>query len=160
MLAARDGNTIAPLNQAAPVSENLDLIAGGISFTPERSKQLVELFLQRMSHCGSDCGCHDVVSIGAAASTSTDTAANSRADLALQRFFQRVLSQQASARDLIRVTITSFLDAYNFDVRQLMKCCTHHVLPSGHMVPFCAYNTLYRPGLLPLPEIQPDHPSK
>jgi len=54
---------------------------------------------------------------------------------------------------LFSVTITSFLDAYNFDVRRLMKCCTHHVLPSGHVIPFCAYNVLYRDGHVPLPEL-------
>ena len=152
LLAARDGDQLVPLNHAAPVAENLDLIAGGISFTPERSKQLVQLFLERMSGCGSDCGCHDLTQI------STGNSQDSAEPLApgLERFFGRVLSGQASARDLMRVTITSFLDAYNFDVRQLMKCCTHHVLPSGHMVPFCAYNTLYRPGYLKLPELKLD----
>jgi hypothetical protein len=34
-----------------------------------------------------------------------------------------------------------------------MKCCTHHVLPSGHVIPFCAYNVLYRDGHVPLPEL-------
>ena len=54
---------------------------------------------------------------------------------------------------VFRITITSFLDAYNFDVRRLMKCCTHHVLPSGQVIPFCAYNVLYRDGHAPLPEL-------
>ena len=31
-----------------------------------------------------------------------------------------------------------------------MKCCLAHLLPSGHVVPFCAYNTLYRDGHVPL----------
>ena len=52
---------------------------------------------------------------------------------------------------MFRITITSFLDAYNFDVRRLMKCCIHHVLPSGHVIPFCAYNVLYREGHAALP---------
>ena len=34
-----------------------------------------------------------------------------------------------------------------------MKCCIHHVLPSGHVIPFCAYNVLYREGHLPLPTL-------
>ena len=34
-----------------------------------------------------------------------------------------------------------------------MKCCLAHVLPSGHVVPFCAYNTLYRDGHVPLPPL-------
>ena len=130
------------------MAENLDLIAGGLSFTPERSKQLVQLFLERMSHCGSDCGCGEVTQIGGEPQSNAD-----EADQIVQRFFSRVLLGQATAKDLMRVTITSFLDAYNFDVRQVMKCCTHHVLPSGHVVPFCAYNTLYRPGHLSLPPL-------
>jgi len=66
-------------------------------------------------------------------------------------FFSRAVAQTLGAEDVFRITITSFLDAYNFDVRRVMKCCTHHVLPSGHVIPFCAYNVLYREGHVPLP---------
>jgi 7,8-dihydro-6-hydroxymethylpterin dimethyltransferase len=68
-------------------------------------------------------------------------------------FFQRGLSESLAPEDVFRITITSFLDAYTFDVRRVMKCCVHHVLPSGHVVPFCAYNTLYRNGHVSLPEL-------
>src|SRR5207248_11052962 len=71
-----------------------------------------------------------------------------------QDFFGRALAEQLSPADVFRVTITSFLDAYNFDVRRLMKCCVHHVLPSGHVIPFCAYNVLYRAGHVPLPALR------
>ena len=63
------------------------------------------------------------------------------------------MAEQLGAENLFRITITSFLDAYNFDVRRVMKCCTHHVLPSGHVIPFCAYNVLYRNGHVPLPQL-------
>jgi hypothetical protein len=69
-------------------------------------------------------------------------------------FFSRVIAEQLGAENLFRITITSFLDAYNFDVRRVMKCCTHHVLPSGHVIPFCAYNVLYRDGHVPLPALR------
>ena len=68
-------------------------------------------------------------------------------------FFRRALAEDLSPADVFRITITSFLDAYNFDVRRLMKCCIHHVLPSGHVIPFCAYNVLYREGHVPLPTL-------
>ncbi|MCC9604096.1 radical SAM protein [Stieleria sp. JC731] len=157
LLAARDADRLVPLSGAAPVAENLDLIAGGISFTPDRAKQLIQVFLSRASHCGSDCDCGDVVSLtslGDRPSGNVSDQSGSGFDPVLDRFFAKVLSGEASARDMFRITITSFLDAYNFDVRQLMKCCTHHVLPSGHVVPFCAYNTLYRPGHLSLPPLK------
>ena len=72
--------------------------------------------------------------------------------LALE-FLQRGLSEDLDPSDVFRITITSFLDAYNFDVRRVMKCCIHHVLPSGHVIPFCAYNVLYREGHVPLPTL-------
>ena len=69
-------------------------------------------------------------------------------------FFSGILSERLGAENLFRITVTSFLDAYNFDVRRVMKCCTHHVLPSGHVIPFCAYNVLYRDGHVALPELK------
>jgi hypothetical protein len=68
-------------------------------------------------------------------------------------FFAKAIEKELGSKQLLRITITSFLDAYNFDVRRVMKCCTHHVLPSGHIIPFCAYNVLYRNGHVPLPEL-------
>ena len=69
-------------------------------------------------------------------------------------FFHRAIAEQLAQSDVFRITITSFLDAYNFDVRRLMKCCIHHVLPSGHVIPFCAYNVLYREGHAALPTLR------
>ncbi len=77
----------------------------------------------------------------------------SPSDTPAQEFFTRIVNEQLGAENLFRITITSFLDAYNFDVRRVMKCCTHHVLPSGHVIPFCAYNVLYRDGHVPLPAL-------
>ena len=72
---------------------------------------------------------------------------------AAEDFFAQALLKQLGAKNLFRITINNFLDMYNFDVRRVMKCCTHHVLPSGHVIPFCAYNVLYRDGHVPLPEL-------
>lgn len=71
-----------------------------------------------------------------------------------EAFIAKVIEKQIGGKELFRITITSFLDAYNFDVRRVMKCCTHHVLPSGHIIPFCAYNVLYRDGHVELPVLQ------
>jgi hypothetical protein len=71
-------------------------------------------------------------------------------------FFRRVMDEDVSPADVFRITTTSFMDAYNFDVRQAMKDCVHFVLPSGHIVPFSVYNLLYRPGLVALPKLRPE----
>ena len=70
-----------------------------------------------------------------------------------ETFLHRALAEDLSQADVFRITTTSFMDAYNFDVRQVMKSCVHHVLPSGHLIPFSAYNVLYRDGHVPLPKL-------
>jgi hypothetical protein len=47
--------------------------------------------------------------------------------------------------NMFRIVIMSFMDAWSFDVRSAKKCCVHHVLPDGKIIPFCSYNTLHRP---------------
>jgi hypothetical protein len=71
-------------------------------------------------------------------------------------FAAKALAETLSGADVFRVTLTAFLDAHTFDTRRVMKCCLAHVLPSGHVVPFCAYNTLYRDGHVPLPPLADD----
>lgn len=71
-----------------------------------------------------------------------------------EAFFTRALSTDLGAMDMFRITTTSFMDVYNFDLRQLMKSCVHHLLPTGHLIPFDAYNVLYRDGHLPLPRLR------
>ncbi|OLS22331.1 MAG: Cyclic pyranopterin monophosphate synthase [Candidatus Heimdallarchaeota archaeon LC_3] len=42
------------------------------------------------------------------------------------------------------ITIKPFMSAWDVDVKRLMKCCVHEVLPDNKIIPFCAYNILYR----------------
>ncbi|MFX0113090.1 MAG: hypothetical protein ACFFB3_00940 [Candidatus Hodarchaeota archaeon] len=42
------------------------------------------------------------------------------------------------------VTIKPFQSAWDLDIKRLYKCCIHEVLPDGRVMPFCAYNTIYR----------------
>jgi len=47
------------------------------------------------------------------------------------------------------INVTGFMDAHTFEVRRVMKCCIHELLPDGRLVPFCAYNTVgYRQQVL------------
>ncbi|MFO0946131.1 MAG: radical SAM protein [Planctomycetota bacterium] len=150
------GNVI-PLTRFIPAEDNIDLLANGITFTRPKVQQLLEHYLANLSTCGSDCGCgpafSNVVAIGDAPSVSSN--GSNLLDEARREFFTKALAGNLYSEDVFRITITSFLDAYNFDVRRLMKCCIHHVLPSGHVIPFCAYNVLYREGHVPLPSLSP-----
>jgi uncharacterized radical SAM superfamily Fe-S cluster-containing enzyme len=43
-----------------------------------------------------------------------------------------------------RISITSFIDARNFDMKSLQKECVHIITPDLQKIPFSAYNMLYR----------------
>jgi uncharacterized radical SAM superfamily Fe-S cluster-containing enzyme len=132
-IAYRHDDTATPLTRFVDASANFDLLANGVSFTREKSRDLIQQYLARNACCGGDCG---------------------PGPLPSDEFFRNILDLNVGAENLFRITITSFLDAYNFDIRRVMKCCTHHVLPSGHVIPFCAYNVLYRDGHVPLPPLR------
>lgn len=161
----RDGMVI-PLTRFINVQENMDLLANGITFTRPRARQLIQRYLDKLGCCGGNCGPTAApgdseglpimtasVTPGRSSSDASE-AAGPAAAAAANDFFAQALAEQLSPADMFRITITSFLDAYNFDVRRLMKCCVHHVLPSGHIIPFCAYNVLYRNGHVPLPVLE------
>lgn len=151
--AYRSSGTVIPITRFIDARANLDLLANGITFTRPRARQLIERLLGRLGGCGST-GCCDT---SLDATSSLPVLANAVPSDALQaaarEFFSRGIEESLSPSDVFRITITSFLDAYNFDVRRLMKCCIHHVLPSGHVIPFCAYNVLYRDGHVPFPPL-------
>jgi uncharacterized radical SAM superfamily Fe-S cluster-containing enzyme len=52
--------------------------------------------------------------------------------------------QDIGYRDVFRVLIMAFIDAVNFDVRAMKKSCVHIVQPDGRIIPFEAFNLLYR----------------
>lgn len=161
---------VVPVTRFIDGRANMDLLANGISFTRARARQLVLQYLGRQGCCAGGCGPADANSadsqtapatgfdglvslMGPSAASPDSSVATDPAEVARDRFLQGILDEQLGARNLFRITITSFLDVYNFDVRRVMKCCSHHVLPSGHVIPFCAYNVLYRNGHVALPAL-------
>ncbi len=150
--AYRSGGKVVPLSRFIDARNHLEILANGILFTRNRARQLIEQYLGNLNCCGAASVADGVGSNGAPSlfvePDDPETAA------AASEFFAKAMSEQLNPADVFRITITSFLDAYNFDVRRLMKCCTHHVLPSGHIIPFCAYNVLYREGHAALPALR------
>ena len=54
---------------------------------------------------------------------------------------------QLNYKNIFRVLIVRFLDAYAFDVRSVKKTCIHIVHPDGRLIPFDTYNLFYRDDL-------------
>lgn len=48
------------------------------------------------------------------------------------------------SKNTFRISITSFLDAYNFDTKSMKKECVHVITPGLKKIPFSAYNMLHR----------------
>jgi len=134
----RGGATPVPISRAIDIRKHLDQIANSIVYTPARARQIVARYLESAGGCG--CG------PGECAPATTPAG--------LDEFVVKALAEQINGEQVFRVTLTAFLDVHNFDTRRVMKCCLAHLLPSGHMVPFCAYNTLYRDGFVPLPPLR------
>jgi uncharacterized radical SAM superfamily Fe-S cluster-containing enzyme len=157
--AYRSGGGVIPLSRFIDVRNHLDILANGITFSRGRARELIEQYLGKLGCCGGNCDSAEKEPVDGAIGMAPEALRFAASDedgtaVAAEDFFRRALAEQLSPADVFRITITSFLDAYNFDVRRLMKCCTHHVLPSGHVIPFCAYNVLYREGHVPLPTLQ------
>jgi len=163
--AYRKGSTVVPLTRFIDAREHLDLLANGITFNRAKARTLIEDYLGKLGCCRGNCGTAPngihpltltnsppLVQLPSTPRPSTFSDGVDVSGLA-DEFFRRALAEEMSQADVLRITITSFLDAYNFDVRRVMKCCIHHVLPSGHVIPFCAYNVLYRTGLVSLPTL-------
>jgi uncharacterized radical SAM superfamily Fe-S cluster-containing enzyme len=157
-LAFRHEGKLVPLTRFIDAKMNLDLLANGLAFTRTEGRRLVTQYLTRTNGCGPSCGpkgCSELAEPMFSIATPTKPNLNQTeaTEKAAIDFFSRAIEEQIGGKELFRITITSFLDCYNFDVRRVMKCCTHHVLPSGHIIPFCAYNVLYRNGHVALPTL-------
>jgi 7,8-dihydro-6-hydroxymethylpterin dimethyltransferase len=149
--AARDRERLLPLSQYIDARANLGLLANGLSFTREKTAELAKILVAQIACEGGGC-----CTPGTKSQLADDQSVVQLQGMdakRIEKFLQDAMAKTVGARDLLRITITSFLDVYNFDVRRVMKCCTHHVLPSGHIIPFCAYNVLYRDGTVKLPEL-------
>ena len=163
--AYRVGDHVTPLARFIDLDQHLDLLSGRITFTRQRAGELIRQVMARQC-CDSPFCCGDPPDGGQfwpvekldrmadlnGSQAERPTSGATLSDLA-QSFFQQALSEQLEQEDMFRITTTSFMDAYNFDLRQLIKSCVHFVLPSGHIIPFSAYNILYRDGHVPLPRL-------
>jgi len=151
--AFRWGGKVIPILRFMDVKNNIDLLANGITFSRLKARQLLERYLGNMG-CSSSGNCDKTSPPLPTISQYLEENAQNEIVAAAEDFFSRGLKEELAPEDVFRITITSFLDPYNFDVSRLMKCCIHHVLPSGHVIPFCAYNVLYREGHVPLPDLE------
>jgi len=127
------GKKVKPLPRYVDVKAYLDVIGNQINFKVDDIKNDVGDALMRLW----------------SASTPLSTASALRDFSCCLPVPMQALNQKDHGtplyENMFRIVIIAFMDAWNFDVRSAKKCCVHHVLPDGKIMPFCAYNTLHRP---------------
>ena len=161
-----DGGVDAlPLARFVDLENHLELLSGRITYNRDRTKELVETFLAntgcsmtKPGNCEPKAVDELATLLDAGFGSNADAkdatgATDKEANGLVGQFIRQALTQTLAPEDMLRITTTSFMDPYNFDVRQLMKSCVHQVLPTGHIIPFSAYNIFYREGQLPLPKL-------
>jgi len=116
----RSGGGFEPAATRADVEANLGRIENALRFTPGD-------FCAGSSCCGGLAG--KIARRFPAAFFKMPTAGEQ----------SRFISQNT-----FRITVTSFIDAYNFDLRSCQRECVHVITPDLRRIPFSAHNMVHR----------------
>jgi uncharacterized radical SAM superfamily Fe-S cluster-containing enzyme len=126
-----DGKQVIPIPRLIEVDDYLDFVTNRT--VPDISTELqplLEALWSMAAVMGSDKTTQDLTCVAC--------------DISIPVAF----SDQINKENFFLIHVHGFMDEYNFDVKRVMKCCIHEMLPDGRAIPFCAYNTLgYREQL-------------
>lgn len=127
--AVKRGDSYVPVTSAIDVSNYLEIIDNTLDF---RAEDVVKNAVTRSISRGVGCDCLKLKDeIGALLPPGYVTwPARKRAEFIDNNTF--------------RITISSFIDRYNFDSKSMKKECVHVITPDLRRIPFSAYNMLYR----------------
>jgi uncharacterized radical SAM superfamily Fe-S cluster-containing enzyme len=119
-----DGDTVLPLPRVLDVDEYLDYVTNrAVADLSEDLRRALEGLWSSSAVPGSD---------KAAGEFALTCSACDLSGVDLARVGHR----------MFMVMLQDFMDLWTFNQKNLMKCCKEFLLPGGHQVPFCAYNTL------------------
>jgi hypothetical protein len=51
------------------------------------------------------------------------------------------------SKDAMLISCMHFMDPFNFDEDRVKKCVIHYATPDGRIIPFCTFNSIYRPDV-------------
>ena len=119
-----DGETVLPITRVLEVDDYLDYITNrAVVDLNEEVRQALEGLWSSSVVPGSDKAAGEFALSCAACDLSGVDVAN-------------------VADRMFTVMLQDFMDPWTFNQKNLMKCCKEFLLPGGHQIPFCAYNTL------------------
>jgi len=120
----KDDNQIIPIARLVNVEDYLDFITNRtvIDFSEEMKSSLESLWSMATIMGGEKT--------------------NNAVSCATCHFSLPSLDAKSLKERFFMVQVHAFMDEYSFDLKRLMKCCVHQLLPDGRAIPFCAYNNL------------------
>jgi hypothetical protein len=134
-----DGDQVIPFPRILDVDDYLDYVTNRT--VPDISAELRPV-MEALWSMGAVMGTEETTGNLTCAACNLDLPPTFSAEFAHEHFFL--------------VHVHGFMDRHTLDVKRLMKCCIHQLLPDGRAVPFCAYNTLgYREGVRREQEARP-----
>jgi hypothetical protein len=126
----KSNGTFVPLTRNMDISKCLPAIRNTFKFDPED-------FLKDLTKraFGSSEGCCDYLG-----------ALRDFGKVIPKSFYLKSRTEKIDyvSENTFRISATSFVDAYNFDMKSMKKECVHIITPDLKKIPFSAYNMLYR----------------
>lgn len=119
-----DGNEVTPITRVLNVDDYLDY---AVNRTVVDLSDELRPVLEALWSMSAIMGGENAASAFSCAACGIDLTALDLKNLN-ERFFM--------------LQVHGFMDEHNFDLKRLMKCCVHQLLPDGRAIPFCAYNNL------------------
>jgi uncharacterized radical SAM superfamily Fe-S cluster-containing enzyme len=120
-----DGDRVTPIPRLVNVDDYLDFVTNRT--LPEWSGEIQQA-LEALWSIGATTGTDRTTGDLTCVACGIDVVLPSDPELLKQSFFM--------------VQVHGFMDEHTFDLKRLMKCCIHELLPDGRAVPLCAYNVL------------------
>ena len=120
-----DGEQVTPITRLVNVDDYLDFVTNPT--LPDITDE-IQGALESLWSMAASMGSDGTTSSLSCVACGIDVPLPDDLDLIKQLFFM--------------IQVHSFMDEHTFDLKRLMKCCVHELLPDGRAVPFCAYNSL------------------
>jgi uncharacterized radical SAM superfamily Fe-S cluster-containing enzyme len=122
--AYHDGETVLPLTRVLEVDEYLDYITNRavVDLNAELRQALEGLWSSSAVPGGEKASAEFALSCAACDLSGLDLG--------------------EIGRRMFMVMLQDFMDPWTFNQKNVMKCCKEFLLPGGHQIPFCAYNTV------------------
>lgn len=122
----RNGQKLTPITRQFNLHDHLPVIANTFAFDAD------EYFAQAAGE-SSLCQC-------------TRNLLDQLRPLLPKVFTSHTTNEKANhfTRNMFRISVSSFVDIYNFDLRSIQKECVHVITPNLRRIPFSAYNLFHR----------------